>query len=442
MRIPASRLAAALHGTLDGPDVELRGLAIDSRIVQPGQLFAAVKGERDGHDFVRAAFEAGAGAVLVERRTPGGPDGSGTAIVVPDVAAALGDLARAVRATLPDRVVGVTGSVGKTTTKDLLATVLGRRFVTAASEKSFNNELGVPLTLANAPDGVEAVVVEMGARGAGHIALLCDMAAPTVGVVTTVEGVHTEVMGGLEEIARAKGELVEAIPQHGTVVLNAEVPLVAGMRARTRAAVVTFGAGGDVFAEQVQVHAELRPSFRLRSPWGDAEVLLSVRGVHNVGNALAAAAVGLSQGVPVDQVAEGLATSTPSPWRMDLRRAPSGAQVLNDSYNAGPASMAAALRALGSLDADRHVAVVGLMAELGDTAPEEHRRIAALAQELGVELLAVGTDLYGAAPLPDVDAALQALGELGERDAVLVKGSRVAALERLAESLVSGAPEG
>lgn len=437
MRISASRLATALHGTLEGPDVELGGLAIDSRVVQPGQLFAAMKGERDGHDFVPAARSAGAAAVLVERRVDERGEADGTSIVVADVATALGDLARAVRAELPDRVVGVTGSVGKTTTKDLLATVLGRRFRTAASEKSFNNELGVPLTLANAPDGVEAVVVEMGARGAGHIALLCEMASPTVGVVTTVQGVHTEVMGGLEQIARAKGELVEAVPDHGTVVLNAEVPLVLAMRERTRAAVVTFGAGGDVRAETVQVDHDLRPAFRLRSDWGEADVRLAVRGAHNVGNALAAAAVGLSQGVTVAEVAEGLATSTQSPWRMDLRRAPSGAQVLNDSYNAGPASMAAALRALVSLPARRHVAVVGLMAELGDTAPEEHRRIAALAGELGVELVAVGTDLYGVEPVADTDAAVQALGELGDGDAVLVKGSRVARLEVLAEALLT-----
>jgi UDP-N-acetylmuramoyl-tripeptide--D-alanyl-D-alanine ligase len=201
--------------------------------------------------------------------------------------------------------------------------------------------------------------------------------------------------------------------------------------------VVTFGSGGEVLAEQVEVDSELRPTFRLRSSWGHAEVRLSVRGVHNVGNALAAAAVGLSEGVPVEEVAEGLATSVQSPWRMDLRRAPSGAQVLNDAYNAGPASMAAALRALASLPARRHLAVVGVMAELGDSAPDEHRRIAALADELGVELVAVGTDLYGLAPLPDAGAALQALGDLGEGDAVLVKGSRVAGLEVVAHSLLS-----
>ena len=436
MRITASRLADELHGELEGPDVELTGLAIDSRLVEPGQLFAAVKGDRDGHDFVDAALGSGAGAVLVERGGEHVPEGA-TAIVVPDVAASLADLARAVRAELPERVVGITGSVGKTTTKDLLASVLGTRYRTAASEKSFNNELGVPLTLANAHHEVEAVVVEMGARGAGHISLLCEMASPTIGVVTTVEGVHTEVMGGLEQIARAKGELVEAVPEHGTVVLNADVALVAAMRSRTSATVLTFGDEGEVRAERIEVDAELRPSFLLRSPWGSGQVRLSVRGVHNVGNALAAASVGLSEGLSVEEVAEGLGRSSQSPWRMDLRRAPSGAIVLNDAYNAGPASTAAALRSLASLEARRHVAVLGLMAELGEDAPQEHRRIAQLAAELGVELIAVGTELYGTAPVPDADAAREALTDLGEGDAVLVKGSRVAGLEVVAEALLS-----
>jgi len=438
MRSTAAELAEVLGGQLTGPDVEVSGLTIDSRAVAPGQLFAAVRGGRDGHDFAGAALDAGAAAVLVERPVPelDGRDRPATAIVVPDVQKALAGLARWARSRMPDRVVGVTGSVGKTTTKDLLAAVLSRRFVTAASEKSFNNELGVPLTLANVPDGVEAVVVEMGSRGAGHVDVLCEMARPTIGVVTTVQGVHTEVMGGLEQIAEAKAELVAALPPEGIAVLNADVDLVARMAERTEARVVTFGEGGEVRVEEVRVDEELRAAFRLRSPWGGADVRLAVRGVHNVGNALAAAAVGLAVGLDPEEVASGLAESTTSPWRMDLRRARSGALVLNDAYNAGPASMAAALEALRSLPAERYVAVLGLMAELGDSAQEEHRRIAALAEELGVELVAVGTDLYGVEPLASVDEAAESLGWIGEGVAVLVKGSRVAGLEVLAERLL------
>ncbi len=433
MRIDASSLAAALHGELVGPDVVLDGLSIDSRSVADGQLFAAVQGERDGHDFAAAALAGGAGAVLVERVVEPGPS-----IVVESVATALPALAGFVRDRMPDRVIGVTGSVGKTTTKDLLASVLGQHFVTAASERSFNNELGVPLTLANAPDDVEAVVVEMGARGAGHITTLCDMARPTVGVVTTVEGVHTEVMGDLEQIARTKGELIEALPSDGLAVLNAEVALVAAMAARSAAPVLRFGEGGDVRASGVEVDVELRPSFRLESPWGSGSIHLGIRGVHNVANALAAAAAALGLGVPLERVVAGLESSGSSPWRMDLQRASSGLLVLNDAYNAGPASMAAALRSLVTLPVTRRVAVVGVMAELGDTAPSEHARIAELAESLDVRLVPVATELYGVAPVPDTDEALATLGglDLGDGDAVLVKGSRVAGLEVVAEALL------
>jgi UDP-N-acetylmuramoyl-tripeptide--D-alanyl-D-alanine ligase len=447
MRFSAAELAAGLNARLVGPDVDLSGLAIDSRLLTPGQLFAAVRAERDGHDFVAAARTAGAAAVLVERHEvldegPVAPDEPGTAIVVDDVSDALMDLARLARRRLPDRVVGVTGSVGKTTTKDLLASVLAESYSTTASEKSFNNEIGVPMTLVNAPDDTEAAVVEMGARGAGHIALLCDLARPTVGVVTTVEGVHTELMGSLEQIAQAKGELIESLPASGLAVLNTDVRLVSAMAERSAARVLTFGSIGEVRARDVAVDDELRPSFVLVSPWGEAMVRLGIRGVHNVSNALAAAAVGLGLDVPLERVAAALGEAGSSPWRMDLRTTGSGLRVLNDAYNAGPASMAAALRSIAALPVDdddgRRIAVVGLMAELGDDAPREHHDIATIAHDLGIELVAVGTDLYGIEPLPDVAAVLDRLGEmgLGEGDVVLVKGSRVAGLERVAEALL------
>jgi len=457
----ARRLGAQLVGASDGqrsrmpPTVD--GLAIDSRLVSRGQMFAAIRGGRDGHDFVEAAFAAGAAAVLVERVPPAGA--AGPSLVVTSVPDALADLAGVARDRLSshgagvDRVVGVTGSVGKTTTKDLLAAVLGRRFSTAASEKSFNNELGVPLTLANAPDGTEAAVIEMGARGAGHIRALCEMARPTVGVITVVEGVHTEVMGTVEQIAAAKRELVEHLPADGVAVLNADDPNVAAMAAHTVAAVVTFGSDGEVHAGDIEVDDELRPRFVLHSPWGSAAVRLGARGVHNVTNALAAAAAGLWLGVEVEEVAVGLAEPPASPWRMELRRVSGGPVVLNDAYNAGPASMAAALEALASLalpDGGRRIAVLGVMAELGPEGPGAHRRITELAEELGVEVLAVGCGLYGASWSVGVtddmvgddvvrdEVATEvtaALGDLGPGDAVLVKGSRVVGLERVAEAL-------
>ncbi|MFN7150929.1 MAG: UDP-N-acetylmuramoyl-tripeptide--D-alanyl-D-alanine ligase [Microthrixaceae bacterium] len=439
MRFALTELARAVRGELVVPEAgstggSVEGLATDSRQVHAGQLFAALRAERDGHEFVDAAVRAGAAAVLVERVE----QHDVASIVVDDVGAALPALASMARDHLPERVIGVTGSVGKTTTKDQLASVLARRFVTAASERSFNNELGVPLTLCNAPDDVEAVVVEMGARGSGHIAFLCEMARPTVGIVTTVQAVHTEMMGGLEQIARTKGELIEALPDDGLAVLNAAVPLVEAMASRTSARVLSFGDGGEVHAVDVTVDDELRASFSLRSPWGALDVRLGARGVHNVDNALAAAAAALWLGVTPDEVAAGLEVSEMSPWRMDLRPAPSGALVLNDAYNASPASVTAALHSLVALPAQRRVAVLGLMGELGEDAPEHHRRIRSLADELGVELVVVDTDLYGVDPVDGIDGALAALDGLGDGDAVLVKASRVVGLERVAAGLLDG----
>jgi UDP-N-acetylmuramoyl-tripeptide--D-alanyl-D-alanine ligase len=339
---------------------------------------------------------------------------------------------------LDHHVVGITGTVGKTTTKDLAARALARGHRIHASERSFNNELGVPLTLVNAPDDTEVVVVEMGARGRGHIAELCAIARPTIGVVTTVELVHTELFGDLDGVAEAKAEMVESLPASGTAILNADNPHVAAMDERTKADVLTYGLhGGEVRAENVFVSRDLRPTFHLRTPWGDADVTLAVRGAHNVGNALAAAAVALATGVDLAEVASGLGEATTSPWRMEMTIAPSGAVVLNDAYNAGPASTEAALHALAHLDARRRVAVLGPMAELGTHSREAHRRVGALAVDLGLELIAVGAPDYAGTNVRDVDGAYDALGRLGPDDAVLVKGSRVAELERLAARLLA-----
>jgi len=430
----ASEIAQAVGGTLVGPDVAVDGAAIDSRLVRAGQLFVPVAGDRDGHDFIGTARDAGAVATLTSRP----PEAGITSIVVSDTFAAFRALGAYTRTRLGERVVGITGSVGKTSTKDLTAAALARLHVVTASEKSFNNELGVPLTLVNAHDDTDVAVIEMGSRGAGHIALLCEIARPTIAVVTAVELVHAEMMGDLDAIARAKSELPEALPADGVAVLNGADERVAAMAGRTAARSILYGVDhGDVRATRVQLGPDLRARFRLESSWGSTEVHLGVRGLHHVGNALAAATVALLCDVPVDEVGAGLELSELSPWRMDLRTAPSGARVLNDAYNAGPASMEAALRAVAHLDAARHHAVLGPMAELGAEGPAQHRRIAALADELGVQLIAVGTRDYGVPDTPDVDAAIEALGEIGEDDAVLVKGSRVAGLEELAERLLS-----
>jgi UDP-N-acetylmuramoyl-tripeptide--D-alanyl-D-alanine ligase len=437
VELRTSEVAAATGGRLVGDDRAVCGATIDSRTVAGGELFVPVVAERDGHDFVAAALAAGAAAYLTSRAALAGA--GAPAVEVADTQAALTALGGHARDRLAagagDRVVGITGSVGKTSVKDLLAAALGARWRTAASAGSFNNELGVPLTLLNAPGDAEAVVVEMGARGVGHIAELAAVARPSVGIVTRVAAVHTELFGSLDAVAAAKGELVASLPAAGTAVLNAADPRVAAMAGRTSARVVTFGAGGDVRAEDVAVDDELRARFRLVSPWGAATVALAVRGAHMVDNALAAAAAALVCDVPLDAAASALAGANLSRWRMDLRTLPSGARLLNDAYNANPTSMAAALRALAALPARRRVAVLGLMAELGPDGEAEHRAVGDLARELGIEVVAVGVPAYGGTAAADLDAAVAAVGPLGPDDAVLLKGSRVAGLERLVDRL-------
>jgi UDP-N-acetylmuramoyl-tripeptide--D-alanyl-D-alanine ligase len=433
-----SDVAAATGGRLVGPDVVVTGVAIDSRLVTEGQLFVPVVAERDGHDFVDVALAAGAAAYLTARPVAEGGAGA-TAVEVVDTSAALTALGAHARDLLEGgvdgRVVGITGSVGKTSVKDLLARGLAARWRTAASAGSFNNELGVPLTLLEAAGDTEALVVEMGARGVGHVAALCAVARPTVGVVTRVAAVHTETFGSLDQIAAAKGELVEALPASGTAVLNAGDPRVAAMAARTRARVLTYGEGGEVRAEKVRLDADLRPAFRAVSPWGEVDVQLAARGVHMVDNALAAMAAALVCDVGPADVAAALATADLSRWRMDLTTLPSGARLLNDAYNANPTSMAAALQALAAVDARRRVAVLGVMAEMGPSSDTEHRAVGDLARRLGIEVVAVAAPAYGGTPVPDLAAAAAAVGELGAGDAVLLKGSRVAGLERLLDLL-------
>ena len=455
MHLRTTDIAEATRGRLGGPDVTVAGVDFDSRTCPPGFLFVPVVAERDGHDFIASAVGRGAVAYLSARGPITGA-GDATCIEVADTAAALSDIGRLARRRLPDRVVAVTGSVGKSSVKDLAAAVLATRWVTASSPGNFNNELGLPVALANAPDGAEAAMLEMGARGLGHIAALCEVARPTVGIVTLVAAVHTEVFGNIEAVARGKGELIESLPENGTAVLNAADARVMAMASRTRARSLTFAGSGpsgrsgtagggtaDVAAEDIELDQELRPRFKLVSPWGSAAVRLEARGGHNVGNALAAAAAGLSLGLSPEKVAAGLGAARLSHWRMELVTAPGGARVLNDAYNASPPSMEAALRAVRRLAGRRHFAVLGVMAELGPEREAEHRRLAEVAASLGIQVIPVDTAEYGPAPVSGWQGALDALGELspplGTGDVVLIKGSRVAGLERLAEALLATA---
>ncbi|MGI9611105.1 MAG: UDP-N-acetylmuramoyl-tripeptide--D-alanyl-D-alanine ligase, partial [Acidimicrobiia bacterium] len=334
----------------------------------------------------------------------------------------------------------VTGSVGKTSVKDMIRAVCSEHVSTHASAASFNNELGVPLTLLGAPVQAGVVVIEMGARNIGHIDLLCRTARPTIGVVTAVAAVHTELFGSIDQVAATKGELAEAIPPDGTLVLNADDPLVAAMAGRANTSrIVTFGrAKADVTFADIEVDRKLHPTFTLTTPLGQARFTLGVAGAHMAQNAAAAAAVGYAVGVGMDDIVAGLTTPSISPHRMDVQSTPTGAVVINDSYNANPTSMAAALAALRATKAERRIAILGVMAELGASAESDHLAVIRQAHDSGIETIAVDAPLYGpdTAHVPDIASAVLMAGPLGHTDAVLVKGSRVAGLERVAAALL------
>ena len=433
----ASVIAATVHGQLVGPDRDVSGVFTDSRIARAGSLFVPLVDQRDGHDFIEAACTAGAIVWFTSK-----PTGAPGEIVVDDTADALTEFGRAARRELPERVIAVTGSSGKTSTKDLLSAIFGQEGPVAASEKSFNNEIGVPLTLVNAPEGAVGAIIEMGARGRGHIATLCAIARPTVGIIVNIGTAHRELFGTAEGTADAKSEIYDAIGDTGASVVNRDDALFEMMSARARGRVVAFSASGHrdalVVADQVSVDDEVRARFVLRTGWGDIAVRLGARGIHQVENALAASAAALVSGVSLEHVAAGLQTTDLSPMRMDLRTGSSGVRVLNDAYNANPSSMRAALLALSQMPASRRFAVLGTMAELGREKLSYHLEIGALARDLGVTFaIALGEQDYGLVNVASVDEVEEALGPLGEGDVVLVKGSRIAGLERVAEALLS-----
>jgi UDP-N-acetylmuramoyl-tripeptide--D-alanyl-D-alanine ligase len=453
VKLTLAEIAGITGGQLLGgdPDTVVSSYSIDTRTMAPGALFVALRAERDGHDFVGDALDRGAAAVLVSKLV----EGVGL-VLVDDTAAALTALGQSARDRLADvPVVGITGSTGKTSTKDLTAAALAPAGPVGASPVSFNNEIGVPLTLLSSPPGAVAVVAEMGARGVGHIATLAALCRPTIGVITNIGMAHAQFFGSREEVARAKGELLEALPAAGHAVLCSDDDMTPGLRARTSAAVLTVGvsASADVRVSAVRLDDDLRPTFHLDTPWGSADVPpLPVRGAHQAGNAAFAVAVAGTVGVPLPDAVAGLAGAVGSPLRMDLRRSSAGLIVLNDSYNANPTSMAAALDALASLaSGGRRFAVLGAMAELGSQSASEHQRLGKLVATAGVELLvAVGApDLADGAraagteavDVPSAEAAVSALlPNLRSGDAVLVKASRVVGLERVAAALLDWGP--
>ncbi|MEU6203625.1 UDP-N-acetylmuramoyl-tripeptide--D-alanyl-D-alanine ligase [Micromonospora musae] len=439
-----AEVATAVDGRLVGADPDARvtgSVEFDSRKVNAGGLFVAFPGEKaDGHDFAEGAVEAGVVAVLGTREVPGVP-----MVLVDDARDAMGRLARTVVDRLPQlTVVGLTGSSGKTTTKDLVAQLTSRLGATVAPPGSFNNELGHPYTALKADPETRYLVMEKGARGIGHVRYLCELVPPRISVVLNVGTSHIGGFGSQANIALAKGELVEALPADGLAVLNADDPLVAAMASRTEARVVFYGeaADADVRAEDVVLDERGRPSYTLVTPEGRAPVRLGLTGRHQVSNTLAAAAVARELGMPLTELAQALGElGLVSTRRMDVFDRPDGVTVIDDSYNANPASMSVAIKALAALGGGRRtVAVLGYMAELGPYEYDGHAEVGRLAAELGVDrLLVVGES---AAPihegatavsnwggesvlLTDQAAAVEVLREeLRPGDVVLVKGSR------------------
>ncbi|MEV6649763.1 UDP-N-acetylmuramoyl-tripeptide--D-alanyl-D-alanine ligase [Streptomyces sp. NPDC051219] len=446
------------------PQVRISGpVVIDSRQVEAGGLFAAfVGGQVDGHDYARRAVESGAAAVLAARPV-GVP-----AIVVEDVEVALGALARAVVERLGTTVVGLTGSAGKTSTKDLIAQLLQRHGPTVWTPGSLNNEIGLPLTALRATEDTQHLVLEMGARGIGHIRYLTGLTPPKVGLVLNVGTAHIGEFGGREQIAEAKGELVEELPEDGLAVLNADDQLVRAMASRTKARTVLFGEAedADVRASNVRLTAQGQPSFTLHTPTGCSDVTLRLYGEHHVSNALAAAAVAHELGMPTDEIALALSEAgTLSRWRMEVTERPDGVTVVNDAYNANPESMRAALRALAAMgeaakaEGGRTWAVLGTMAELGGESLAEHDAVGRLAVRLNVsKLVAVGgreaswiqlgaynEGSWGeeSVHVSDAQAAVDLLrSQLRKGDVVLVKASRSVGLERVALALLDSGTEG
>lgn len=387
----AQVVGASLHDVRDPRALVTAPAAVDSREVVPGGLFAATAGARvDGHDYAAGAIASGAVAVLASRPV-GVP-----ALVVEDVQLALGLLARHLLEHISPAVIGLTGSVGKTTTKDLLAQVLERHAATVATDRSFNNELGLPLTVLRADATTRYLVLEMGAGRKGDLTYLTGLAPPQVGLVLNVGTAHVERMGaGPADVAAAKGELVEALPADGFALLNADDPYVMGMAGRTRARILLYGRSAEarVRAEDVRPAGRARTAFELVTPSGRAPVELDLIGEHQVSNALAAAAVATALGLGVAEIAEGLtAARRRSAGRLEIVERPDGITIVNDAYNASPESMRAGLRAVTALAGDRRtVAVLGAMGQQAGASRARHAEMGRLVADLRFDvLIAVG----------------------------------------------------
>jgi UDP-N-acetylmuramoyl-tripeptide--D-alanyl-D-alanine ligase len=451
--LTADDLLAATGGRLVArSDRPIRGGAVDSRIVQPGELFVALPGERtDGHAFLADAVARGAAALIVSRPIPD-PSALGdvTIVRVADALAALGAVASAWRRRFDPLVVGITGSIAKTSTKEAVATVLAARFRTLRNEGNLNNEIGLPLTLLRLGPEHEAAVLEMGMYVGGEIADLARMAQPLIGVVTAVQAVHLSRIGSIEAIEQAKGELLEALPADGRAVLNADDPIVRRMGSRSVAPSLSYGFAedADIGATDVESAGVEGMRFTLRTDAGWAPVTLPALGRLSVHNALAAAAVGRAAGLGLERIVAGIEAGWSAPHRVQLVRL-GDVTLVDDTYNASPRSVEAALELLADLPG-RRGAVLGEMLELGDGHEQGHREVGEAAARTVDWLVVVGEGAAGIADgaeaaglegaritrVPDAESALDVLSpRLRDGDVVLLKASRGIGLDRVVDGL-------
>ena len=450
-------VAAVTGGQIihNGADVTVHGFSTDSRTLQPGELFIALRGERfDGHDYIAQALRHGAAACLSEEVIAGLTI---PVVQVRDTLAALGDLAQAVRSRFSGPVVGITGTTGKTTAKEMLAAILARGGPGLKSAGNFNNLIGVPLTLFGLTREHRWAVIEMGMSARGEIARLAQIAAPQIGVITNVGAGHLENLGGISGVARAKGELFIQLPAGGTALINADDPQICQLPLANGVRRVLFGNAPEAQVRATEVRAaDGAVTFTLHLPHASVAVQLPLPGRHNVQNALAAAAAAWVLDVPVDDIAAGLADFKPCPGRMELIELADDLLILDDSYNANPLSMRAALDALHDLGRPgRRIAVLGDMLELGHAARDLHREVGLLAAERADWLFTLGelardiaagaaehgldnTHIVASTTVEALVSQLRPLLQPGDR--VLVKGSRGMRMERVSALLRGSQP--
>jgi UDP-N-acetylmuramoyl-tripeptide--D-alanyl-D-alanine ligase len=437
MRIKASQVALITGGTLVGQDIEASVFSFDSRVIKPGEAFVAIVAERDGNDFVEAAATKGAAFAIVSRDRS---IAALTCVEVDDAASALAKIGRAMRdqlsAGVADRVIGITGSAGKTSAKNLVRAVLQAGFSPVhAADASLNNDIGVPITIMNAPDECAALVIEMGMRGFGEIARLCDIAQPIIGLVTNVGDAHGERLGGPDGIAKAKGELIASLPANGVAVLNADDERVLAMRSLTAAHILTFGKSADADVRYEVTETDIDGRCTAEFTVGEKKVSATpmLPGEHMVSNSAAAIAVGIACGMTLDVATKGIGKEALETGRMCWLETLNGLRILDDSYNANEHSMLAALQVIADLQVRTKFAVLGQMAEVADTAAA-HRRVANFASQNNIKLIGLETDLYGV-PAMSVEESLKELA-FHHPHVVLVKGSRSARTERVVHELL------